>query len=49
MQVIFLLFYFGTGLSYSMDLLSLRLVGVVGARDYAGNSFSQWQLSMTRI
>jgi len=29
------------------DLLSLRLVGVIGARNYVWSSFSQWTLSIT--
>jgi len=35
------LFYSGTWLSYLTDLLSLRLVDVIGARSYVRSSFSR--------
>jgi len=37
------------GPSYFMGLLGPRLVGVIGATNYAKSSCSQWALSMTRI
>jgi len=43
---IYCLFHSGTWLYYLTDLLSLRLVGEVGARNYVKSSFSQWALSM---
>jgi len=39
--ILFLLFYSGIRLSYLTDLLSLRLVGAVGARIYVSSSYSQ--------
>ena len=35
--------------SYLTDLLSLRLIGAVGARNYFSSSFSRWALRMTRV
>jgi len=46
---IYLIVLMGTWPSYLMDLLSLRLVDEVGARNYVRSSLSQWALSMTKI
>jgi len=34
-------------MAYSMDFLSMRLDGPVGARNYVRNSYSQWAISIT--
>jgi len=43
-----ILFSSGTWSLYLMDVLSLRLGGLVGARNYVRSSFSQWVLSISR-
>jgi len=46
-QLLFIYFLFEAW-SYLMDLLSLRLVGVVEVRNYVWTSFSQWTLSIIK-
>jgi len=43
-----LFFFLFIWLSYLADLLSLGLVGALGARSYVKSSFSHWEFSTTR-
>jgi len=43
----YLLFYLGLCPSYLIDLLSLRLIGAVAARNFVRSSFSHWAFRMT--
>ena len=45
----FLLLYSGTWSSYLADLLSRRLVGAVGGRNYMKRSYSQWKPAVIGI